>query len=99
MKFQEFKNIIQSLEKSRDRTHSAYQLGIDLMNYDEDYHITIGILLKEVFQEEGYDWISWFLYERNSFNGKILSATDAEGNEICHNIESLWDTVKPHRVY
>lgn len=97
MKYQEFKTVIECLEKVRDRSHSAYQLGLDLMNYDEDFHEAITILLKSVFEEQGYDWISWYLYEKRVINGKALSAYDADGNEICNNILSLWDTVKPYR--
>ena len=97
MNFKEFKSVIESLKKVSDRAHNAYQIGIDLMDYDEEYHKAITILMKSIFEEEGYDWISWYLYERDSFEGKVLSANDADGNEICHNIESLWDTVKPYR--
>ena len=51
---------------------------------------------KSIFEKEGYDWISWYLYERDGFGGKVLSANDADGNEICHNIKSLWETVKDY---
>jgi hypothetical protein len=97
MNFKEFKTVIESLKKVSDRTHGIYKFGIDLMDYDEDYHNVITILLKSIFEEQGYDWISWYLYERDAFDGKVLSATDADGNEICHNIESLWETVKHYR--
>jgi hypothetical protein len=96
MNFKEFKTVIESLKKVSERTHSLYKLGIDLMDYDEEYHKTITTLFNSIFEEEGYDWISWYLYERDAFDGKVLSATDADGNEICHNIESLWDTVVPY---
>jgi hypothetical protein len=95
--FEQFKILIESLEKVRERSHSIYLLGVDLMEYDEPFHVAITTLLKSVFTEEGYDWISWYLYERVGFNNKTLTATDENGNEICHNIESLWDTVKPYR--
>lgn len=95
MNFKQFKEIVECLAKVRDRSHIAYQNGIDLMDYDEDYHTIIVTLMKSVFDEEGCDWINWFLYERIEFDGKILSANDAF--EICHNIESLWETVKPFR--
>ncbi len=94
MNYEQFKTVIETLEKVRDRSHSIYQLGVDLMNYDEFYHIVISTLLESTFTEEGKGWIDWYLYERPSFNGKLNLATDANGNEICHNIESLWETVK-----
>jgi hypothetical protein len=97
MNFEQFKIVIETLEKVRERSHSIYQLGIDLMDYDESNHIVISTLLKSIFKEEGKDWIDWYLYERPGFNGKPNLATDENGNEICHNIESLWKTVKPYR--
>jgi hypothetical protein len=97
MNSEQFKTVIETLEKIRDRSHSIYQLGVDLMNYDEFYHIVISTLLESTFTEEGKGWIDWYLYERPGFNGKLNLATDENGNEICHNIESLWETVKPYR--
>jgi hypothetical protein len=97
MKFKEFKQVVELLKNVSDRSHNIHKAGVDLLDYDEDFHKAITILMKSIFEEEGYDWISWYLYERDSFNGKTLSANDADGNEICHNIESLWETVKPYR--
>jgi hypothetical protein len=97
MDFNQFKIIIESLEKLRERSHSLYQLGVDLMNYDETYHIVISTLIESCFTEDGKGWIDWYLYERPGFNGKLNLATDENGNEICHNIESLWETIKPYR--
>jgi hypothetical protein len=97
MNYEQFKTVIETLEKVRDRSHSIYQLGADLMNYDEFYHIVISTLLESTFTEEGKGWVDWYLYERPGFNGKLNLATDENGNEICHNIESLWETVKPYR--
>ena len=97
MSFKEFKIIIDNLENVRERSHSAHLLGLDLMEYDEPYHTVISTLLGTVFNQEGKGWVDWYLYERPGFNGRPNLATDENGNEICHNIESLWDTVKPYR--
>ena len=97
MSFKEFKIIIDNLENVRERSHSAHLLGLDLMEYDYPYHTVISTLLGTVFNQEGKGWVDWYLYERPGFNGRPNLATDENGNEICHNIESLWDTVKPYR--
>ncbi len=97
MDFDQFKIVIKSLEDVRERSHSAYQLGLDLLNYDEPYHTVISTLLNSVFTDDGKGWIDWYLYERTGFDKNVLRATDENGKEICHNIESLWDTVKPYR--
>jgi hypothetical protein len=97
MNYEQFKTVIDTLEKVRERSHSMYQLGVDLMDYEEPYHTVISTLLESVFNNEGTDWVGWYLYERPGFSGKVNLATDENGNEICHNIESLWETVKPYR--
>lgn len=97
MNFEQFRTLIETLQKVRDKCSALYDLGIDTLAYEEDYQKIITLLMECVFNEEGKDWIDWYLYERVGFDGKILQAWDEKGNEICHNIESLWDTVKPYR--
>jgi hypothetical protein len=97
MTYEKFKTIIEKLEKVRERSSNLYQLGINLMEHEEVYHEIITDLMLSVFDKEGKDWIDWYLYERPSFNGKEpLKAFDLDGKEICHNIESLWETVKEY---
>lgn len=96
MNFKEFKTLIETLEKTREKYSALYDLGIDTLTYDEDYQKAITILMGSVFNEEGKDWIDWYLYERIGFDGRILEAWDENENPICYNIESLWETVKPY---
>ena len=94
MDYKNFKNIIENLEKTRERSHSVYILGIDLTNYEELYHNTITIFLDSIFNTEGKDWIDWYLYERVGFTNKVNLATDKDGKEICYDIPSLWQEVE-----
>lgn len=94
MTLETFEVLIKNLTDIKEKSHNAYQLGLDLMDYEEVYHNTITILLKETFGEAGWDWISWYLYEKEGFNGKVLQAYDENNNEICHNVQSLWETVQ-----
>lgn len=97
MTSEQFKILIETLEKIKNRTNSIYNLGIDLIQYDEDYQKIISLLLECAFNEDGKGWIDWYLYERIGFDGKVLEAWDENGDKICHDIESLWETVKPYR--
>ena len=94
MNYETFKIIIESLEKVGERSHSIYELGVNLMDYEELYHNIITNLLNSVFDKEGKDWIDWYLYERVGFRNKVNLATDKDGNEICYDIPSLWEEVK-----
>lgn len=98
MKYEQFKNIIEKLEKVRDRSHDLYALGINLMDHEEIYHEIITTLFLSVFDKEGKDWIDWYLYERIGFTDKVNLATDIDGNSICYDIPSLWEEVKHNLI-
>lgn len=88
-----FEKIILLKQLTLKRSRELYKLGVDLMQIEESHEKIIDTLLREVFNEEQIGWIDWFLYEREGMRGDILEAHDADGNQICHTIDSLWETV------
>jgi hypothetical protein len=96
MTYEQFKNLIETIEKVRERSSALYDLQVDLLNFEDEYFKIINILMDSVFDEEGHGWIDWYLYERIGFSGKKNLATDKDGNEICYDIPSLWETVEEH---
>jgi hypothetical protein len=96
MEYEQFKDLIETIEKVRERSSALYKLDIDLLNFEDNYFKIIDILMKSAFDEEGHGWIDWYLYERIGFNDKVNLATDGNGNKICYDIPSLWEEVKEH---
>lgn len=96
MKLESFQFLIEKLQETHAKSNTIYALGIDLTNIEDPYHVIITHLLKVYYSEEGEDWISWFLYEK-SYNPE-LDARDADGNEICYDVPSLWKHVEEIRV-
>jgi hypothetical protein len=96
MTYNTFEKLIIELEGVSKRYSKLYDLGVDLMNYDEPIQKINHILILDIFGEFGKDWIDWYLYERVSHSGEILKAWDKDDNEICHDIPSLWETVKEY---
>jgi hypothetical protein len=94
MDYENFRKLIEGLETARERSHSIHKIGIDLLEYDTVYHNIITALVSSIFDEQGKDWIDWYLYERVGFTNKVNLATDKDGNEICYDIPSLWEEVK-----
>lgn len=94
MKYENFEKLIIELENISERYSELYDLGVDLINYDEPNQRIISILMEEIFGKDGKDWIDWYLYERKSHSGEILKAWDKDDNEICYDIKSLWEEVK-----
>ena len=57
----------------------------------------IDFLILTNFNEEGQDWINWWLYEKGRH--PELKACDAEDNEIpTETIDDLWNLVKDYRI-
>jgi hypothetical protein len=99
MRLEVFEAIITKIKSQADKSFDLLQMGIDLMNYEDDYSAIISLFFKAYYGEEGDDWISWFLYDRESFTkgGEPNQAWDKDGNEICYDIPSLWKTVEELR--
>lgn len=59
----------------------------------------INMHLKEMFNEDGVDWINWYIYERKSIiTGEVLPCFDEEGKEFYVNTpEDLWKLVEQHQ--
>lgn len=98
MKFEVFEKIVTTLQAQHQKSFDLCRMGIDLMSYEDGYAETITLLFRAYYGAEGSDWIDWYMYERESFNGDLNAATDADGNPICYDIPSLWKYVEEIRV-
>ena len=55
----------------------------------------VNMLINSHFDEEGQDWINWWLYEKDG--NPELKAFDEADNEIpTETIDDLWNLVKDH---
>ena len=89
MEYKEFLEIGLRIQRLSKRTKALYDLGMDVINFENDYYEVIDLLLKQSFTETQYEWVSWFIYE-NDFGQKGMEARDEIGELICHSWESLW---------
>ena len=97
MKLEVFEKIITQIKSQQERSHKLYQLGIDLMEYEDLYASTITLLFRAYYGKDGEDWISWFIYDRNDESDDPNQAWDKDGNPICYDIPSLWKCVEEIR--
>lgn len=72
----------------------------EVINYDsplvEFGWLMFDEIMREAFNEEQRDWISWWLYERISIiNGEELPYFDEKGKkQYIHTPEELWDFIQ-----
>lgn len=97
---QSFEKIILNLQTARNRSREMYKLGVDLMHYEENYEKVVDELFRAAFNPDQLEWVDWFLYEREGFDGKINKAWKRVGRkkvEICYDIDSLWETIQEYK--
>jgi len=92
MTLETFTVLIEGIQKQSKKTHELYKHGVDLLAFNDDYYgEVVHPLMLEAFGKEGVDWIDWYIYEKDG--REDMKAWDKEGNEICHDIESLYNTI------
>ena len=61
---EDFRELVKALAEKSNQSLEMYQkYNIGLVDYEEDYHKIIGLLMSYLFTEKGWDWISYYLYE------------------------------------
>jgi hypothetical protein len=92
MNFKDFKECIDNLIEMHRKSNEAYQLKIDLIDYTDPYDKVIYLLWSQILTDNGQDWLSWYLYEKDGISGKPrkdMQAWDENGKEICKNLKNL----------
>ena len=82
------------VERWADFGIALYELPICELTWE-----LINMYLEEMFNEDGVDWINWYIYERKSIiTGEVLPCFDEEGKEFYVNTpEDLWKLVEQHQ--
>lgn len=97
MTYQNFKSLIGLMIKQSKRINKLYDLGLDIHEVLDEHDRIVDGLWKEVLTTEGYDWLSWYLYDKNGITGKPkdnLEAKDENGDNICYNLLSTYNYLK-----
>jgi hypothetical protein len=89
MTLEELTHLLNLMDADNKRTREAYKLGIDLTEFRESAQEVIELLLKHVLNEEQYECLSWWMYEKDFGRRADLKMWDKDGKEICRTIEEL----------
>jgi hypothetical protein len=65
MTYENFLKVILTQKKMEEQVDAVYKMKIDLVEFVDDYHKMVEVLVKEVYGEEGWQWYSWFCWESN----------------------------------
>jgi hypothetical protein len=96
-----FIKLIEKVEKYQKEIDKWAQLDFpifDMPIYEISWDI-IDLTFKSHFNENGVDWIDWYLFERISVSGKIYPYYDENHNPVYVNTaEDLWNLVKDYQL-
>ncbi len=107
MEFTEFNRIVDSMVKASTALDKTHEIGIDLLDFIENYNITIHLLLNEVLTSDGLDWFDWFMYEKNYIHDGIgnpeiqafSKTNDADKIEICEDLNGLYNYLTENNYF
>ncbi len=102
MTFDHFKVIINLMVESSKDLSAAGSLGIDLIDFAENYNQAIHMLWESILSSEGVDWLNWFLYEKNYINDGIGNPefnAYHDGEEIVKDLEGLYEYLKENNYF
>lgn len=99
---EDFIKIVTEYQAWRNRVEQVSEvLGTDFLGTDwiEYTHFLFQDILRLNFDEEGIDWINWWLFEKPTFAKGEGKAWDAKHNEILtETVDDLWNIVENHRL-
>ncbi len=99
MEYEDFLGILIPYKKLMEDFSELYSMGFNFMDgkyeLEENASRMLDATLNSHFDEEGVEWIHWFMYE-NDWGEKDWSIYDETGKPICYSFESTWEVVKEH---
>ncbi len=101
MEFEKFKRILDLQTEHHKRIQTLYSLKVDVLDTFDELEKVVEMLWGEILTEEGADWLSWFLYDKDYVSGKLredMNAWDGE-KEICKDLEGLYAYLKDSNYF
>lgn len=113
MTLESFKSILKNYYEISESIHDLYSIGFDISDNPKFpiHNLVYGMfgeIMKTQYNTEGFDWISWYIYEyshsmlKNEDYGDWMypnrepAAWDSDKNPICYNIDVLYDYISEH---
>jgi glutamine cyclotransferase len=91
MKKEQFSNIIKELKNADQKCSGAFNIGIDTINFTDNYHSVIQELLRSIFGLEKTETLYWYLYEYQEGKMKIY---DNKTSEVLYDFDKEGDLWK-----
>jgi len=101
MTYSQFKQIIDWQIAHSQKMDKLYKLNINLIEAFDEQEKVIDALWNKVLTENGKDWLSWYLYEKDGISGKPKKNMKAHDGdvEICKDVKGLYDYLSKNKYF
>ncbi len=98
MKKDTFMSVMSCCRRTRDRWKQLSEQGIDANSLLSPMFDCITNLFRDQLSERVFNMVQWYMW-CNDYGRAGRQATDAKGNPICYNDESLWEYIEKYNEY
>ena len=101
MTYLQFKQIIDWQIAHSQNIDKLCDMGINLIEAFDEQEKVIDALWNKVLTENGKDWLSWYLYEKDGISGKPKKDMKAHDGdvEICKDVKGLYDYLSKNKYF
>jgi hypothetical protein len=101
MTFEEFKGAVDLMTSHHIKVSKAYDLNIDLIDFNNDQCVLVNALWSQILTVEGLDWFNWFLYEKDGISGKVKRDMKAYSGkkEILKDLKGLYNYLTTQKYF
>ena len=92
MKFKKFEEAVVSLRKHNDGLHKLYDMNVDITEFCEEIEGVVDLLFREVYSEEQYDLIMWWIYE--DVDKYIYDSKTGKMTDDLTKLKDLWKYIE-----
>lgn len=95
MTYTHFLTYLLAYKKFYEDISELHSLGFDFLEgkfkLTHPIDIMVSTIYKSHYGDEGWEWVEWFIYEKNYGLNPEIKAWDKDGNEVCYSYESLYE--------
>lgn len=96
-----FEEAITLMIKHTERVRKLYELKVDVIDAFDEHEKVINLLWQNILTEQGMDWFSWYLYEKDGISGSPRADLKGYDNkkEICKDLKGLYKYLSKNKYF
>jgi hypothetical protein len=98
MKYEIFAEIVALIKEQSDKEQASYDVGVDLINFNDPIHAAISHLIGAIYGTDGKDVFDWWCYEKEWGARKDLTMQEADGTEVCQTLVDLHEWLEKNKT-